>query len=127
MKITTRTTSMILFIMGAVILTFVISLLTLPVSAVGVTPDPFFQSLQDEGSGWAILGLAMGAGLAIGLAGIGGGLGMGTASAAALGAITEKPETFGKSILYVVFIEAIAIYGFVIAFLLLGYIPQVLG
>ncbi|NHI82895.1 MAG: V-type ATP synthase subunit K [Candidatus Thorarchaeota archaeon] len=78
--------------------------------------------LQTEGNGLAILGLAIGAGLAIGLAGIGGGVGMGTASAAALGAITEKPETFGKSILYVVFIEAIAIYGFVIAFLLVGYI-----
>jgi len=52
---------------------------------------------------------------------------MGTASAAALGAITEKPETFGKSILYVVFIEAVAIYGFVIAFLLVGYIPSLVG
>jgi len=38
----------------------------------------------------AILGLAIGAGLVLGLAGIGASLGMGTASAAALGAITEK-------------------------------------
>ncbi len=81
----------------------------------------------DANTGLALLGIAIGAGLAIGLAAIGGGLGMGTASAAALGAITEKPETFGKSILYVVFIEAVAIYGFVIAYMLLGYIPQLLG
>ncbi|TFG33522.1 hypothetical protein EU527_08155 [Candidatus Thorarchaeota archaeon] len=80
-----------------------------------------------DSTGLAILGIAIGAGLALGLAGIGASLGMGTASAAALGAITEKPETFGKSILYVVFIEAVAIYGFVIAFLLVGYIPTVLA
>jgi V/A-type H+-transporting ATPase subunit K len=52
---------------------------------------------------------------------------MATTSTAALGAITEKPENFGRSILYVVFIEAIAIYGFVIAFLLIGYIPDLIG
>jgi V/A-type H+-transporting ATPase subunit K len=75
----------------------------------------------------AILGIAVGAGLAVGLAGVGAALGMGTAAAASLGAITEKPETFGKSILYVVLIEAIAIYGLVIAFLLLGYIPQLIA
>ena len=127
MKITTRTTSLLMFFLGAIVLTFVISFLTLPAAAAGVSPNQGFLPLQDEGAGWAVLGLAVGAGLAIGLAGIGGGLGMGTASAAALGAITEKPETFGKSILYVVFIEAIAIYGFVIAFLLVGYIPSFIG
>ncbi len=60
------------------------------------------------------------AGLAVGLAGLGAGLGMGTASAAAIGAISEKPEVFGRSIIYIVLIEAIAIYGFVISFMLLG-------
>ncbi|MFW9889242.1 MAG: hypothetical protein ACFFER_13735, partial [Candidatus Thorarchaeota archaeon] len=35
--------------------------------------------------------------------------------------------TFGKSILYVVFIEAGAIYGFVSAFLLIGYVPNLIG
>ncbi|MFW9919414.1 MAG: ATP synthase subunit C [Candidatus Thorarchaeota archaeon] len=129
MKIDTRTSSFMLFILGAVLFSLVMSILTLPASAVGVTPGSGFSALQTatDSTGWAIMGLAIGAGLAIGLAGIGGGLGMGTASAAALGAITEKPETFGKSILYVVFIEAIAIYGFVIAFLLVGYIPQLLA
>ena len=115
-----------MFFIGAVVLTFVLSILIIPASALGGSPSNGFLPLQTEASGWAVLGLAVGAGLAIGLAGIGGGMGMGTAAAAALGAITEKPETFGKSILYVVLIEAIAIYGFVIAFLLVGYIPQAL-
>ena len=97
------------------------------VSALGTPPSHGFEMLQVADAGLGIFGLALGAGLALGLAGIGAGLGMGTASAAALGAITEKPETFGKSILYVVFIEAVAIYGFVIAFLLVGYIPSLVG
>lgn len=96
--------------------------------AVALSGGRVFVAMQAiEGAGIGVLGLALGAGLALGLAGLGASLGMGTASAAALGAITEKPETFGKSILYVVFIEAVAIYGFVIAFLLIGYIPAVIG
>ncbi|MFX1369512.1 MAG: ATP synthase subunit C [Promethearchaeota archaeon] len=130
MKIDTRTTSLFLFVLGAVF-TIVMSLLIVSpttLSALGATPSYGFEPLQTtEGMGMAILGIAIGAGLAIGLAGIGAALGMGTASAAALGAITEKPETFGKSILYVVFIEVVAIYGFVIAFLLIGYVPSLIG
>ncbi|MDF1540764.1 MAG: ATP synthase subunit C [Candidatus Thorarchaeota archaeon] len=128
MKINTRTSSFMLFILGAVLFTLVVSIITLPVSAAGTLPGAGFAALQTAADtyGYAIMGLAIGAGLALGIAGAGAGIGMGTASAAALGAITEKPETFGKSILYVVFIEAIAIYGFVIAFLLVGYIPSLI-
>lgn len=96
-------------------------------NALAAPPSHGFEMLQTGDNSLAILGLAIGAGLVLGLAGIGASLGMGTASAAALGAITEKPEVFGKSILYVVFIEAVAIYGFVIAFLLVGYIPLLIG
>jgi V/A-type H+-transporting ATPase subunit K len=96
-------------------------------SALGTPTGYGYQPLQAAEAALGILGLALGAGLALGLSGIGASLGMGTASAAALGAITEKPETFGKSILYVVFIEAVAIYGFVIAFLLVGYIGTIVG
>ena len=97
-------------------------------SALATPTNSGYQLLQTGGeNAIAIMGIAIGAGLALGLAGIGAGLGMGTASAAALGAITEKPETFGKSILYVVFIEAVAIYGFVIAFLLVGNIATLAG
>ncbi|MGY5858447.1 MAG: ATP synthase subunit C [Candidatus Thorarchaeota archaeon] len=96
-------------------------------SALGTPGSYGYQPLQVVEGAIGIFGLALGAGLSLGLTGIGASLGMGTASAAALGAITEKPETFGKSILYVVFIEAVAIYGFVIAFLLVGYIPSIIG
>ena len=66
--------------------------------------------------------IAIGAGLAIGLAGTGAGIGLGTAAASVAAAITEKPETFGKMLVLLALIEAVAIYGFVIAFVLMGNI-----
>jgi V/A-type H+-transporting ATPase subunit K len=66
--------------------------------------------------------IAIAAGLAIGLAGAGAGIGLGNAAASAAAAITEKPESFGKLLVLLALIEAIAIYGFVIAFVLAGNI-----
>ena len=123
MKFNNRIKNLLMFIAGA----FVFLAALIPnVRALTSAPIGGFEALQVADAGLGILGIAIGAGLALGLAGIGASFGMGTASAAALGAITERPETFGKSILYVVFIEAVAIYGFVIAFLLVGYIPQLI-
>ena len=61
--------------------------------------------------------LAIGAGLAVGLAGIGTGLGQKDAAAAAIGAITEDRTIFGKAIIFVVLPETIVIFGLVIAFM----------
>jgi V/A-type H+-transporting ATPase subunit K len=132
MRTNNGVTNLVLFGMGVVVTVLTVFLLaatdgSVVFSALHVARGPGYEMLQAlSDAGMAIMGLAIGAGLALGLAGVGAGVGMGTASAAALGAITEKPETFGKSILYVVFIEAVAIYGFVIAFLLLGYIPPLI-
>ena len=60
----------------------------------------------------------IGAGLAVGIAGIGAAIGMGMAGSAAIGAITEKPEVFGKAFLFIVLIEAVAIYGLLVAILM---------
>ena len=60
----------------------------------------------------------IGAGLAVGIAGLGASIGMGMAGSAAIGAITEKPEVFGRAFLFIVLIEAVAIYGLLVAILL---------
>jgi V/A-type H+-transporting ATPase subunit K len=65
------------------------------------------------------MGRFIGAGLALGLAGIGAGIAVGLAGAAAISAFTEKPEVFGRSFLIVVLGEGIAIYGIAIAILVL--------
>ncbi len=65
------------------------------------------------------MGRFIGAGLALGLAGIGAGIAVGLAGAAAISAFTEKPEVFGRSFLIVVLGEGIAIYGIAIAILVM--------
>jgi len=90
------------------------------ISALGVLVGLVQAVLAQAGQAAARAGDPMiGAGLAIGLAGCGAGIGMGTASAAAIGAIAEKPEMFSKTLIFIVFIEAIAIYGLVISFMIL--------
>lgn len=61
---------------------------------------------------------AIGAGLAVGLGAIGGGIAVARVGAAAVGAISEKPELAGRMLLYIGLAEGIAIYGLIIAILL---------
>jgi V/A-type H+-transporting ATPase subunit K len=62
--------------------------------------------------------IAIGIGLLLGLAGLGAALGMGMASSSACGAICERPELYGRTMIFIVFIEAIAIYALVISLML---------
>jgi len=69
------------------------------------------------------LGLALlGAGLPTALATIGAGLAVGSVGAASLAVIAEKPEMFGRTLIYLGLAEGIAIYGLVVTILLLGKI-----
>ena len=68
----------------------------------------------------AVEGLvAIGAGLAVGLAGLGAGLAEKDIGSAAVGAFTEKEELFGKGLILTVIPESIAIFGLVIAILVM--------
>ncbi len=60
------------------------------------------------------------AALAFGLAAFGAGIGVGTSGSAAIAAVTEKAEVRTTALIFVVLAEAIAIYGFAIAFIILG-------
>ncbi len=62
---------------------------------------------------------ALGAALATGLAAIGAGIAVGISGAAAIGAITEKPEVLGRTLIFVGLAEGIAIYGLIISFMIL--------
>ena len=91
----------------------VITLSTMAVYAFSQNPT---QAQQTAASDTGLM--IVGAGLAAGLASCGAGIGLGTASAAAIGAIAEKPEMLGRTLLFVVLIEAIAIYGLAMFFIL---------
>jgi len=60
------------------------------------------------------------AALATGLACIGAGIAVGGSGAAAVGATAEKPESFGRALIFVGLSEGIAIYGLMISFIILG-------
>jgi len=59
------------------------------------------------------------AALSTGLACIGAGIAVAASGAAAVGATAEKPESFGRSLIFVGLSEGIAIYGLIISFLVL--------
>ena len=71
--------------------------------------------------------IAIGAGLAIGIAAFGGGMGQGKAAAAALEGIARNPGAAGKlngpMILGLALIESLVIYAFVIAIMLVLKLP----
>ena len=59
------------------------------------------------------------AALSTGLACIGAGIAVGNSGAAAVGATAEKPESFGRALIFVGLSEGLAIYGLIISFLIL--------
>ena len=66
----------------------------------------------------------IGAAIAIGLAAVGAGIALAAGAPAAIGAVAEDPKSFGKSMIFVALGEAVAIYGFIIAFLMILKIPD---
>jgi len=59
------------------------------------------------------------AALATGLAGIGGGIAVASAAPAAIGATSEDPKNFGKSLIFVALGEGIALYGLLVSILII--------
>jgi V/A-type H+-transporting ATPase subunit K len=60
------------------------------------------------------------AAIATGLGSIGAGVAVSSTGAAAVGAIAEKPESFGRALIFVGMAEGIAIYGLIISFMVLS-------
>lgn len=71
---------------------------------------------------------ALGAGLAVSIAGVGGGLGMGYIGGKALEVFARRPDEGGslRTILFITlaFIETLTIYGLLIAFMLIAKMPS---
>lgn len=66
--------------------------------------------------------IAVGAGLAMLGGAIGTGLAQANIGSAAMGTIAERPESGGSLLIWLVIPESIVLFGFVVAFLLLGKI-----
>jgi V/A-type H+-transporting ATPase subunit K len=74
------------------------------------------DAAQSSGRGQAFIG----AGIAIAGSTLGAAIAVAYTGAAALAAISEKPELFGRAMVIVGLAEGIAIYGLVIAIVLIG-------
>ncbi|MDR2734101.1 MAG: ATP synthase subunit C [Spirochaetota bacterium] len=69
----------------------------------------------------ADLGLSyIAAALAVGLSSLGAAWAVSSVGTAAMGAISEKPELSGRALIYVGLAEGIAIYGLIVAIMILG-------
>ncbi len=84
-----------------------------PPGAAGPTPLP------PEAVKWVFISAAA----VTGLAAIGAAIAVAIVGSAAMGAVAEKPETAGRALLFVGLAEGIAIYGLIIAIMILGRLP----
>lgn len=62
----------------------------------------------------------IGAAISVAVGSIGAGYAVAAVGSAAVGTIAEKPEIFGRALLFVGLAEGVAIYGLIIAFIMLG-------
>jgi V/A-type H+-transporting ATPase subunit K len=104
----------------AIIILIAVAITAASLAVATVSPIAAAQGDQaGKGGASGVLGKTLGAGLAVGLAGIGGGYAVGVAGAAAMSAIAEKREVSGMGLLIVAMGEGIAIYGLLVAILLI--------
>lgn len=73
-----------------------------------------------DASEMALAAAFIAAALVTGLGAIGTGIAVSSAAAAAIGAVSENENNFGKSMIFVAMAEGIAIYGLLISFMILG-------
>ncbi len=85
-----------------------------------VTPHAALASAAGETAATADPYASLAAAIATGVATIGAGIAVSSTGAAAVGAIAEKPETFGRALIFVGLAEGIAIYGLIISFMILN-------
>jgi V/A-type H+-transporting ATPase subunit K len=67
--------------------------------------------------------IAIGASVAIAGPGLGAALGLGYATSSIAAAGAERPEIIGRFFIYIVFIEAVAIYGLLVAIFIILMLP----
>ncbi len=65
----------------------------------------------------------IGAGIAVAASALGAGIAIAYAGSAALAAVSEQPELFGRAMVVVGLAEGVAIYGLIVAVLILGHVP----
>jgi V/A-type H+-transporting ATPase subunit K len=89
-----------------------------PAFAQAVEPAARAAPVSPEVLKWGFLAAA----LVTGVSAIGAAYAVAVVGAAAMGAVAEKPETAGRALVFVGLAEGIAIYGLIVAIMILGYL-----
>lgn len=106
-----------LTVFGAAVLAFVSSLVLWHPAAIASDVVAPISSLASAGATqWGYVAAA----LATGLSAIGAAYAVGSVAGAAVGALAEKPELFGRLLILAGLAEGIAIYGVIISVLILN-------
>lgn len=97
-------------------------MIALPFMALAADGPSSEGTAKDTGIGEGVkrAGYGLGAGIAIGLAGLATGVAQARIGSAGIGALAENPKLIGNVILLVAIPETVVILGFVIAFMILG-------
>ena len=123
--------TVIRILIGSALLTFMVAALVLAVivttgdgatadtsATATMAPAPSVQTEQaasvDSGSAF------IGAAIAVAASALGAGIAIAYAGSAALAAVSERPELFGRAMVVVGLAEGVAIYGLIVAVLILG-------
>ncbi len=107
-------------VLGGVSLVFLIT-------GIAILTMPYEAHAQQAQAGAAVESSARVAGFAflaaaaaVGLSCIAAGIAVGAVGSAAMGAVAERPELMGRSLIYVGLAEGIAIYGLIVSIIILG-------
>jgi len=105
----------------AALLLIVMSIVFIPTNAKAESNEKAVMTAENAET-QATVGYGLkfiGAGIAVGLGSIAGGIAVAGVGSAAMGAVVERPELMGRSLIYVGLAEGIAIYGMVVAIMIL--------
>ena len=83
-----------------------------------VAAEPAAAALPDGAMAWGFVAAA----LATGLSSLGAGIAVASVGSAAIGALAEKPELLGRTLIMIGLAEGIAIYGLIVSILILNRI-----
>ena len=86
-----------------------------PIAAHAADGAAVAEAVDSGAKGWGYIA----AGLSTGLSCIGGGIAVGGSAPAAIGATSEDPKNFGKSIIFVALGEGCALYGMLISIMII--------
>lgn len=101
---------------NAALLVAALVILGIVLSGTGAAAGPAVQEAATEPN-WAAL---LGAAIAVAGSSIGAGIAVAYTGAAALAAISERPELLGRAMVIVGLAEGIAIYGLIVSVILIG-------